>query len=64
MRNCKDISLKFMLDTTAYNKLYDNPLDFELAIKSLEYGFSYYNTEEEVSAAVEAVRRIAEEVQV
>ena len=45
MRNCKDISLKFMLDTTAYNKLYDNPLNIELAIKSLEYGFSYYNTE-------------------
>lgn len=45
MSNCKDISLKFMLDTTAYNKLYDNPLYFELSIKSLGYGFSYYNTE-------------------
>ena len=30
----------------------------------VRFSFSYYNTEEEVSAAVEAVRRIAEEVQV
>ena len=30
----------------------------------VRFSFSYYNTEEEVSAAVEAVRRIAEEVQI
>ena len=45
MRMISNSSLKFMLDTAAYNKFFNNPKYLDLAAISLEYGFSYYKTE-------------------